>query len=52
MLSYLLSSNNRLEFDFFFNSIQNSHVREPGKLVKNLQHLHITLSETHKGLNV
>ena len=41
MLSYLLLFNKHLEFDFF-NSIQNSHVPEPGKLVENLQHLHIT----------
>ena len=42
MLSYLLLFNKRLEFDFCFNSIQNSHVHEPSKLVENLQHLHIT----------
>ena len=40
MLSYLLLFNKHLEFDFF-NSIQNSHVPEPGKHVENLQHLHI-----------
>ena len=39
MLSYLLFFNKRLEFDFF-NSIQNSHVHEPSKLVENLQHLY------------
>ena len=33
--------NKCLEFDFF-DSIQNSHVHEPSKLVENLQHLHIT----------
>ena len=26
----------------FLNSIQNSHVHEPSKLIENLQHLHIT----------
>ena len=31
--------NKCLEFEFF-NSIQNSHVHEPSKLVENLQHLH------------
>ena len=41
ILSYLLLFNKRLEFNFF-NSIQNSHVHEPSKLVENLQHLHIT----------
>ena len=41
MLRYLLLFNKRLAFDFF-NSIQNSNVHEPSKLVKNLQHLHIT----------
>ena len=45
MLSYLLLFNKHLEFDFF-NSIQNSHVPEPGKLVENLQHLHITTEKT------
>ena len=35
MLSYLLLFNKRLEFDFFLNSIQNSHVHRPSKLVKN-----------------
>ena len=34
--------NKRLEFDYFLNSIQNSHVHEPSKLVENLQYLHIT----------
>ena len=29
MLSYLLLFNKRLEFNFFLNSIQNSHVHEP-----------------------
>ena len=42
MLSYLLLFNKRLEFYFIYNSIQNSHVREPGKLVENLKHFHIT----------
>ena len=41
MLSYFLLFNKRLEFDFL-NSIQNSQVHEPSKLVENLQHLHIT----------
>ena len=45
MLSYLLLFKKHLEFDFF-NSIQNSHVPEPGKLVENLQHLHITTEKT------
>ena len=40
MLSYLLLFNKHLEFNFF-NSIQNSHVHERGKLLENLQHLHI-----------
>ena len=40
MLSYLLLFNKRFEFDFCFNSIQNSHVHKPSKLVENLQHLH------------
>ena len=40
MLSYLLLFNKRFEFDFCFNSIQNSHVHKPSKLVGNLQHLH------------
>ena len=40
MLSYLLKFNKRLDFDFF-NSIQNSHVHKPSKLIENLQHLHI-----------
>ena len=31
--------NKCLEF-YIFNSIQNSHVQEPSKLVENLQHLH------------
>ena len=44
MLSYLLLFNKHLEFDFF-NSIQNSHVPEPGKLFENLQHLHITIEK-------
>ena len=35
------SSTNALTL-IFFNSIQNSHVHEPSKLVENLQHLHIT----------
>ena len=34
ILSYLLLFNKRLEFNFF-NSIQNSHVHEPSKLVEN-----------------
>ena len=34
--------NKRLEFGFFFNSIQNLHVHERNNLVENLQHLHIT----------
>ena len=42
MLNYLLLFNKRLEFDLCFNSIQNSHVHEPSKLVENLQHLYIT----------
>ena len=42
MSSYLLLFNKRLEFDFFWNSIQNSHVYEPSKLVENLQNLHTT----------
>ena len=42
MFSYLLLFDKRLEFDFFLNSIQNSHFHEPSKLVENLQHLHIT----------
>ena len=42
MLSYLLLFNKRLEFDFFFNSIQNSHLHEASKLAENLQHLHVT----------
>ena len=43
MLSYLLYLfNKRLQFNFFFNSIQNSHVHQPSKLVGNLQYLHIT----------
>ena len=42
MLSCLLLFNKCLDFEFFFNSIQNSHVHEPSKLVENLQHLHIT----------
>ena len=42
MLSYLLLFDKRLEFDFFLNSIQNSHVHEPSKLVENLQHLQFT----------
>ena len=33
MLSYLLLLNKRLEFDFI-NSIQNSHVHKPSKLVE------------------
>ena len=41
--SYLLCccSTNALNL-IFLNSIQNSHVQEPSKLVENLQHLHIT----------
>ena len=42
MLSYLLLFDKRLEFDFFLNFIQNSHVHKPSKLIENLQHLHIT----------
>ena len=42
MLSHLLYFNKCLEFDFFFNSIQNSHTCEPSKLIENWQHLHIT----------
>ena len=49
MLSYLLLFNKRLEFDFL-NSIQNSHVHEPSKLVENLQHLHIS-KEKNLSLN-
>ena len=41
MLSFLLLYNKRLEFDFL-NSVQNSHVHEPSKLVETLRHLHIT----------
>ena len=41
MLSYSLLFNKRLEFDFL-NSIQNSHLHKPSKLIENLQHLHIT----------
>ena len=41
MLSYLLLFNKCLEFDFF-NTIQNSLVHEPSKLIENLEHLHIT----------
>ena len=44
MLSYLLKFNKRLEFDFF-NSIQNSYVHKPSKLIENLQHLHINDTE-------
>ena len=40
MLSYCCSSTNTLNL-IFFNSIQNSHVHEPSKLVENLPHLHI-----------
>ena len=50
-LSYLLLFNKHLEFDFFFNSIQNSHVHEPSKLVENLQHLHITTFPASRGLS-
>ena len=42
MLSYLLLFNKRLEFDFLFISIQNSHVHEPSQLVENRQDLHTT----------
>ena len=48
ILSYLLWFNKRLEVVFSFNSIQNSHVDEPSKLVESLQHLHIT---TEQNLN-
>ena len=41
MLSYLLLLNKRLEL-YFLNSIQNSQVHKPSKLIENLQHLHIT----------
>ena len=41
MLSYLLLFSKRLEFDFL-NSIQNSHLHKPSKLIENLQRLHIT----------
>ena len=42
MLSFIYcSSTNALNL-IFFNSIQNSHVHEPSKLIENLQHLHIT----------
>ena len=29
-------------FFFFLNSVQNSHVHEPSKLLENLQYVHIT----------
>ena len=45
MLNYLLLFNKRLEFDLFFNFIQNSHVHEPSKLVENLHHLYITTAK-------
>ena len=52
MLNYLLLFNKRLDFDLCFNSIQNSHVHGPSKLVENLQHLYITteknLTSTHR----
>ena len=41
MLSFIYcSSTNALNL-IFFNSIQNSHVHEPSKLIENSQHLHI-----------
>ena len=40
MLSIYHSSTNALNL-IFFNSIQNSHVHEPSKLIENVQHLHI-----------
>ena len=42
MLSYLLLFNKRLELDYFFIAIRNSHVHGPCQFVENLQHLHIT----------
>ena len=46
MLSYFLLFNKRLEFHFFFSSIQNSNVHEPSKLVETLQHFDITAEKS------
>ena len=40
-LFIVLLFNNALNL-IFFNSIQNSHMHEPSKLIENLHHLHIT----------